>query len=82
MRFQLAVTLVFSFPALAQTSLTSADYARAEKFMGYNTAPLVYGAGVRPTFLEGDRFWYRVTRESGAEFILVDPATGAKKKRF
>ena len=82
MRFQLAVTLAFCAPALAQTSLTSADYARAEKFMGYNTAPVVYGAGVRPTFLEGDRFWYRVTRESGAEFMLVNPATGSKAPAF
>ena len=50
--------------------------------MGYNTAPLVYGAGVRPSFLEGDRFWYRVTRESGAEFMLVNPATGSKAPAF
>ncbi len=87
MRFLLAVTLAFSAPAFAQTPpppspLTPADYAQAEKFMGYNTAPLVYGNAVRPTFLEGDRFWYRVTREPGSEFVLVNPATGAKAPAF
>ncbi len=55
-------------------ALTAADYARAERFMAYNTAPLVLRGGVRPTWLSGDRFWYRVTTEKGAEFVLVDPA--------
>lgn len=55
-------------------ALTAADYARAERFMAYNTAPLVLRGGLRPTWLSGDRFWYRVTTEKGAEFVLVDPA--------
>lgn len=50
--------------------------------MGYNTAPLVFGTGVRPTFFGGDRFWYRVTRESGAEFMVVNPAAGTKAPAF
>ena len=82
MRSLLPVVFVLSaIPAVAQPGpavLTAADYARAEKFMTYNTAPLVYGAGVRPTFLKDGRFWYRVTRESGAEFMLADPAKGTK----
>ena len=57
-------------------SLTTADYARAEKFMNYNTGPLVLRAGVRPNWLSGDRFWYRVTTAEGSEFVLVDPARG------
>ncbi|MCU1324845.1 MAG: peptidase dipeptidylpeptidase domain protein [Bryobacterales bacterium] len=78
----LALSLLFTLPGFSQTALTSEDYARAEKFMGYNTAPLVYGTGVRPNFMDGDRFWYRVTRESGAEFIAVDPAKGTKSPAF
>ena len=46
--------------AVAPAALTAADYARAEKFMGYNTTPLVYRSGVRPTWLPDDRFWYAV----------------------
>jgi len=36
--------------------LTAQDYARAEKFMGYNTNPLVFRSGVRPNWLPGERF--------------------------
>jgi dipeptidyl aminopeptidase/acylaminoacyl peptidase len=66
----------------ATVHLTTEDYAHAEKFMGYNTTPLVFGAGVRPTWIAGDRFYYRVMRETGAEFILVDAAKGAKTPAF
>ncbi|MGE3190454.1 MAG: hypothetical protein AB7N90_12280, partial [Vicinamibacterales bacterium] len=41
----------------APAALTSDDYARAERWMGYNTAPLVFHASVRPTWLDDDRFW-------------------------
>jgi len=57
-----------------RAALTAADYARAERFMTYNTTPLVLRSGVRPTWLEGDRFWYRVTTDRGPEFVLVDAA--------
>src|SRR5499426_3206070 len=69
--------------SLAQTrTLTSADYGRAEKFMGYNTNPLVLHAGVRATWLPDDRFWYRLTTDNGNEFILIDPAGGARNPAF
>jgi dipeptidyl aminopeptidase/acylaminoacyl peptidase len=59
-----------------------ADYQRAEKFMGYNTNPLVLRSGVRPSWLPDERFWYRVTTANGAEFTLVDPAKGTKEPAF
>lgn len=65
-----------------QRALTAEDYARAEKFMGYNTTPLVLRAGVRPSWLPDGRFWYRVTTENGAEFILVDPVRGTRNPAF
>jgi len=58
--------------------LTAADYARAEKFMGYNTTPLVVRSGVRPTWLPDGRFWYRITTENGSEAFVVDPAKASK----
>src|SRR6185295_19941640 len=74
---------VISTSALAQRpALTADDYARAEKLLGYNTNPLVLHAGVRPTWLPDDRFWYRVATEQGNEFILVDPARGTKAPAF
>jgi dipeptidyl-peptidase 4 len=83
MRLFFAASLLTGFACFAQTTFTAADYAHAEQFMAYNTSPLVYGAGVRPTFIGGsDRFWYRVTRESGSEFILVDPDKGTRAPAF
>ena len=83
----LAASLLAGSAAFAQSAaeppraLTAADYSRAEKFMTYNTTPLVFRSGVRPTWLPGDpadRFWYRVTTEKGVEVVLVDPTKAAK----
>src|SRR5215831_14078388 len=76
-----AVTLV-ALSLSAQTKFTAADYQHAERFMGYNTNPLVYRSGVRPNWLPDERFWYRVTTAEGAEFILVDPAKGTRAPAF
>jgi dipeptidyl-peptidase-4 len=62
----------------APRALTAADYQRAEKFMTYNTTPLVLRSGVRPTWLADGRFWYRVTTENGSEAFLVDPAKATR----
>jgi dipeptidyl-peptidase 4 len=61
---------------------TTADYARAERFMPYKVAPLVFHAGVRPTWLSDDRFWYRNTTPDGTEFVLFDPARGTRSPVF
>jgi dipeptidyl aminopeptidase/acylaminoacyl peptidase len=80
MRYPLLIAaLAFCSSAMAQQSpaaLTSADYARAEKFMGYNTTPLVLGVAGRPNWMADGRLWYRVTRESGPEFLIADPIKG------
>src|SRR5690242_19684123 len=77
-----AILLPCVIPALAQPRFTSADYARAEKFMNYNTTPLVDRAGVRPSWIAEDRFWYRITTAAGSEFMLVDPARGTRLPAF
>ena len=78
----LAATLLALASAAGQQRFTAADYARAEKLMGYNTSPLVLRSGVRPTWLPDDRFWYRVTTTEGAEFVLVDPVKGTRGPAF
>ena len=50
----LSATVVAQSPPPA---LTADDYARAERFMSYNTSPLVLHGGVRPTWTTNDRFW-------------------------
>lgn len=75
-----AQTFVLTWSAHGQApstprQLTSADYARAEKFLSFNTNQLVLGAGVMPAWLPDERFTYRVPQANGARpLILVDPA--------
>ena len=78
------MTLVLVGTAIAQTprTLSADDYARAEKFLGYNTNPLVLHVAATPTWVADDRLWYRTTTENGTEFLLVDPATGMKAPAF
>jgi dipeptidyl aminopeptidase/acylaminoacyl peptidase len=82
------LVLISALPAIAQQSreapqaLTAADYARAEKWMGYNTNPLVFRSGIRPTWTANDRFWYRITTAEGSEFVLVDTAKGTRAPVF
>jgi dipeptidyl aminopeptidase/acylaminoacyl peptidase len=64
------------------TQLTADDYARAERFLGVQTSPLVYGASVRVQWLADGRFWYRNTIPGGTEFVLVDPDSEEKGRVF
>src|SRR5207248_10562045 len=77
------VILLIGRVADAQTrALTADDYARAEKFMGYNVNALVLHAPAQPTWINDDRFWYRTTTENGTEFFVVDATTGARTPAF
>ncbi len=69
-------------PAQTPRALTAADYARAERLMTYNTAQLVSGGAVSPTWLPDDRFWYRNAAREGFEFVLVDPVRKTRQPVF
>jgi dipeptidyl-peptidase 4 len=63
-------------------SLTAADYARAERFMGYNTTPLLLHSAGRITWVTDgshERFWYRTTTERGAEALIANATDGEKR---
>jgi Tol biopolymer transport system component len=79
-----AAALVTSVAASAQQlpALTAQDYARAERFMIYNTQPLVDGSVGEPHWLANDRFWYQVSTAQGSEFILVDPTRKTRTAAF
>jgi len=64
--------------------LTTADYARAEKFMDYSVNPLVFHTIADVKFLPDSdaRFWYRDRGPNGVIFELVDPAKGTKAAAF
>jgi dipeptidyl aminopeptidase/acylaminoacyl peptidase len=88
MRYALALALLLSTSLVAQAPqtplvLTAADYARAERFMTYNTTPLVLHMAGRATWLperDGDRVWYRTRTEQGDEAVLVDAAQATRGK--
>jgi dienelactone hydrolase len=61
---------------------TTADYERAESMLNYNTEPLIDGANVRPNWILGDKFWYRVLTAKGSEFVVVDPAHKSRTAAF
>jgi len=68
-------------PSSAPSALTAADYARAERFMTYNTTPLVLHSAGRATWVADgatERFWYRTTTEKGAEAFIVDVPDATK----
>jgi dipeptidyl-peptidase 4 len=72
--------LIVGAPYQAQNRVVTADdYSRAEKFMGYNTGPLMTHAVSRVTWLSDDRVRYRITTPNGNEFILVDPINGTRE---
>ena len=88
LRWALAAVCVVSLAAadasaqLLARALTADDYARAERWLSHNTAPLVLNAGVRATWLPDGRFWYRTTRSEGVEFMLIDPARRTRRPAF
>src|SRR5262245_37712531 len=72
--------LIFALPARSQNRTLSADdYAHAEKFMGYNTGPLLLRAVSRVTWLSDERVRYRITTENGNEFLLIDAIRGTRE---
>ena len=80
--FLSTVFLLMFLNAFAQEQVeevTTEDYERATKFLNFSTNPLLDRANVRPTWLENDRFWYRVNTPAGAEYVLVNIKTGKKK---
>lgn len=83
--YRLVASLVLvASPLAAQQprALTAEDYARAERYLGSNTAPLVSGSNVRPTWMADGRFWYRTTVPNGTSFVLVDPVRGTRVSAF
>ena len=81
-----ALLLAAAAPLAAQQQqprqLTADDYARAERFLGVNTVPLVTGTVGRPTWIDGSRFWYRTMTPEGSRFVVVDPSRRTREPAF
>jgi len=66
----------------ARKTVTDEDYAHAEKFLSKFMSPLVFGANVRPNWIDDTYFWYRNTIPEGSEFILVDITKKQRTRAF
>ena len=68
--------------ATPSVAITTADYARAERFLAAAANPLVVGGTVNAAWLPDDRFTYRSSTGDGAEFMLVDPVKKTRTRAF
>jgi dipeptidyl aminopeptidase/acylaminoacyl peptidase len=75
------VLLVAAGGAVLAQAVSTADYARAERFMTYNTTPLVHHRVTRATWIAEngtERVWYRTRTDNGNEALIVDPIAATK----
>jgi len=63
-------------------NITSADYERAESFLGINTAELVQNNILAQYWQDDDRLIYHSSAQSGSDYILVDVQTAQKLPLF
>jgi dipeptidyl-peptidase-4 len=70
-------------PSRAPAQIARDDYARAERMLAWNAAPLVHNAVVQPHWIGGtDRFWYHRQTAAGKDFVLVDPVRNTQRPAF
>lgn len=81
-RTALLVLLAAAAPLSAQERLTAADYARAEQFLAETANSLVFGATVRPTWMDDGRVWYANDVPGGRELVVADPRAGTRARAF
>ena len=72
-----ALTLLSAGAGMAQgRHLTAQDYARAERFMSYDTEPLVDHDVQHVHWLDERRFWYVDHDSGGDHYLVMTAATG------
>jgi dipeptidyl aminopeptidase/acylaminoacyl peptidase len=64
------------------TELAVDVYERAERLLPLNRPKLVRATRVRPQWIDGARFWYRVDGPEGHSFVAVDPVAGTREAAF
>lgn len=72
----------FGAAAAPAAKLADADYARAERFMGYNTQKLVDHEVRRVHWLDDSHFWYVDTDHGVEHFMRMNAATGKAHPAF
>jgi len=80
----LAGVILAGTPAAFQAQGTLRDYARADRFLGWNAQELVLDDAPRVHWMPGagDRFWFRNHGSGGYQFLIVDAASGERRPAF
>ncbi len=74
----LVLGLVSTGAAAQGRTLSASDYAQAERFMGYNTVPLVDHAVAKVHWLDDGHFWYVDHDRRGDHFVQMAVAGGER----
>lgn len=78
----LTVLLAGAGYAQQKPALTTADYARAERFLAPTTQKYLDNVPGKSTWLPGEKFWYRSLTAQGSEFVLVNAVKGTRLPAF
>src|SRR5262245_26625515 len=70
-----------SRPSAGQ-QVTAADYARAERFMPWNSRRLVKNQSIDARWFTAERFWYRREIAGGQDFVVVDARANTSAPAF
>lgn len=62
--------------------VSASDYARAEKFLQSNSAPLVFNDRFSPEWINDNTFWYSTNSREGNLYKIVDARTGVSEPLF
>lgn len=62
--------------------VTAADYARAERFLQSNTAPLLFNDRFSPDWIDSNTFWYISNSREGNIYMIVDARKGSSEPLF
>lgn len=68
--------------AQEKSVILASDYARAEKFLQSNTAPLVFNDRFSPEWIDDHTFWYYTNSRDGGHYKITDAATGRAEPLF
>ncbi|MFT4030800.1 MAG: DPP IV N-terminal domain-containing protein [Siphonobacter sp.] len=82
MKRTLLLSVLATGSVWAQQAKTTAEYDRAAQFLAFNTQQYIDNIPGKPTWLSGNRFWYRTLTPQGSEFILINAAKGTRTAAF
>ncbi len=72
-----------SDPDCEARRLPRAVYERAESYLPWNVARLIFNTSINAQWGDGaDRFWYKRSTRQGTEFVLIDAASGVRQPLF